>query len=362
MIREKKNKKQPTKYEASVMINGRKLYQRFDSHSDAKTWINEKRYRRDKGFPAFVGKVTVDLLFNEYLKFAEIEERSPSTIIRAKQNFRMHIKPFYEDHDIRSVSLAEHESFKNVLKRKGLSPASINRARSLMLVMFNVALKRDLFGITDNPFKRVGKLKEVQKTIVYWNAEEINLFLKSEKGSFFYPLWVTWLNTGLRVGELIALDREQIDTFANILTVDRTWCDKTRVVRKATKGRGKREVGLNSVVQKVLYPCLKKGMVFTMENGKPLSHAALYKRAIPQACAKAGVKVLNPHGFRHTYGAQYMMHGGNLWDLQKQLGHSEVNVTDKFYAHFSKEHIAKRASVISLGENILKVNFREVVA
>ena len=102
--------------------------------------------------------------------------------------------------------------------------------------------------------------------------------------------------------------------------------------------------------------------VFSRKNGKPLSHSELYKRIIPQACKKAGVKFLNPHGFRHTYGAQYMMHGGNLWDLQKQLGHSEVNVTDKYYAHFSKEHIAKRANVISLGENVLKVNFRGVVA
>lgn len=344
------------------MINGRKLYQRFDSHGEAKAWVNEKRYKRDQGFPSYVGKVTVEVLFNAYLKFAETEDRAPSTLIRAKQNFHLHIMPFYEDHDIRNVSLAEHESFKNVLKKKGLSSATINRVRSLMLVMFNVAIKRDLFGITSNPFQRVGKLKEIQKSIVYWNTEEINLFLESEKESFYYPMWVTWLNTGLRVGELIALDQEQIDTFANVLTVDRTWCNKTYAVVRATKGKGKREVGLNPVVQKVLYSCLKKGRVFTQENGKPLSHPELYKRIIPRACKKAGVKFLNPHGFRHTYGAQYMMHGGNLWDLQKQLGHSEVNVTDKYYAHFSKEHIAKRAGVISLGENVLRVNFREVVA
>ena len=56
-----------------------------------------------------------------------------------------------------------------------------------------------------------------------------------------------------------------------------------------------------------------------------------------------------------------MMNGGNLWDLQKILGHSDIKTTEEFYAHFSVEHIQKRANVISLGETVIQVDFRRGV-
>jgi len=77
---------------------------------------------------------------------------------------------------------------------------------------------------------------------------------------------------------------------------------------------------------------------------------------------KLVLRTIGCHGFRHSFGAHYMMERGSLWDLQKILGHSNIKTTEEHYAHFSKEHIRKRASVVSFNNNVKAVDFKQVVA
>jgi integrase/recombinase XerD len=39
------------------------------------------------------------------------------------------------------------------------------------------------------------------------------------------------------------------------------------------------------------------------------------------------------HDCRHTYASHYFREGGNIFRLSRYLGHSSVQVTEKFYAH-----------------------------
>jgi site-specific recombinase XerC len=52
----------------------------------------------------------------------------------------------------------------------------------------------------------------------------------------------------------------------------------------------------------------------------------------------------NPHGLwhdlRHTFASWYMMNGGDLYELAKILGHSNIRMTER-YAKLGKTHIAR---------------------
>ena len=72
---------------------------------------------------------------------------------------------------------------------------------------------------------------------------------------------------------------------------------------------------------------------------------------------KAGVKNIAPHGTRHTFATHYMMDGGNLWDLQKILGHADIKTTERRYAHFDLAHVKGRMKVIEGNGNVLKAKF-----
>lgn len=304
------------------------------------------------------------MLFDAYLESVNIKGNAISGTKKSISMFKNHVEPFYKDHDLKTVTIEEHGALLSEVRAKGLSPAMSNRVRSLTHRMFNIAIKKRLFGgaFTFNPFSCLEPAREIRKAVDYWNMDSVNRFLESEKDSHYYPLWILLLNVGPRIGEAIAIHRDQVDTTMNILTINRTWCQATYAFRLATKGRSIRHVGLNREVQDTLYPLLKNDLIFTKPNGGHLSIDHLGKVILPEACKKAGVSDIGCHGFRHTFSANYLMQGGSLWDLQKILGHGSIKTTETYYAHFNKEHIAKRAKVLSIGEKVIKVNFAGGVA
>lgn len=333
------------------------------------------RYNRDQKAPCY-NKVTIDDMFQNYLETAKNKGNSFSSIKKAEFTFNNHLKPFYADCDMVTISSNEHKALITYLREKNisgddknpehLSNATINRARSLMATMYSIAVSQNNFGdaFTKNPFLSIAPMREMNLKIEYWDSETISQFLESEKGSHYYPLWVLMLNTGVRIGEAVAVHGEQIDRFADILSVDRMFCMAANKVILQTKSCRVREVGLNESVKQVLYPLLThKGPLFTLEDGGKLRTDFVIKTIFPKACEKAGVKKMGLHGLRHTFASHYMMNGGSLYDLQKILGHSNLKTTER-YAHFSRLHIKNRSNVVGFDGtgNVIKVDFKSRAA
>lgn len=359
MIRKVTNKNGQTMYEARVKRCGRVLSQRFDNRKKADLWINKVRYKRDTGFP-LNGPVSIKAMFEKYLGYAENRGRAGSTLKQHKENFRNHILPFYGNEDMKSVTIEEHERLFMELKKKGLGAASNNRVRSLMCVIYSTAIKKRFFGgvFKENPFTYIEKLPENRRKIVFFDSASMNLFLEANRDSYYYPLWLFLLNTGLRIGEACALDRVQIDFATSIVSIDRTWSDHENAVVHRTKSKKVRHVGLNNEALHALSLVrTSDGHVFRNPDGTPILPDHVRKKLLPEACKRAGVPEITPHGFRHTYASHYMMSGGNIWDLSKVLGHSTVQLTENYYAHFSREHVLKRARAITRQENVVVADF-----
>jgi integrase len=364
MIRKKKNKNGTTKYEAKVKRNGRTLSRRFDSEREASHWVNEVRYKRDNNLP-LSAPVSIQVMFDKYLEYAKNRGRAGSTLKDYRGHFKNHLLPFYRQIEMKTVTVEEHEELVRLLVKKGLSAATCNRIRSLMSVIYSTAIKKRFFcgAFKENPFVYIEKLPELRKKIAFWDNESINQFLESNRDSHYYPFWLFLLNTGLRIGEACALHWEQVDLAAGIVSIDRTWSGHENKIVNRTKSRKIRHVGLNKDAVYALSRMVKdREYIFSNPDGTPLLSDHVRKNLLPKACKEAGVKKINPHGFRHTYASQYMMGGGNIWDLSKILGHSTVQLTELYYAHFSREHVLKRARVITQIDNVVEADFGRGVA
>ena len=55
---------------------------------------------------------------------------------------------------------------------------------------------------------------------------------------------------------------------------------------------------------------------------------------------RAGIKDFRFHDLRHTFASWYMMNGGDLYELAKILGHSNIKMTER-YAKLARQHIAR---------------------
>ncbi len=295
------------------------------------------RYKRDKNLP-LGGPVNIKTMFDGYMEYAESRGRAGSTLIQHRNQFENYVLPFYRGVEMKSVTIEEHEQFFQQMRKNGVGVTSCNRVRSLMSVIYSTAIKKRFFGgaFKENPFNYIEKMLENKTQIEFWDIESMSTFLEENRESHYYPFWLFLLNTGLRIGEACVLHREQVDLAASIVSIDRTWSDYESKIVHRTKSKKIRHVGLNDDALYALgFVSMNDGQVFVNPDGTPILPDHIRKKVLPAAIRKAGVKRITPHGFRHTYASQYMMGGGNIWDLSKVLGHSTVQLTEEYYAHFS---------------------------
>jgi site-specific recombinase XerD len=78
--------------------------------------------------------------------------------------------------------------------------------------------------------------------------------------------------------------------------------------------------------------------VFLEADGSEVKYAHVYRR-FGNAQKKAEItNKIRFHDLRHSFASNYMMNGGNVFDLQKLLGHTDIKMTMR-YAHFTPDHL-----------------------
>ena len=365
MIRERK-RKNGTHFQAIVKVKGSKVSRTFETHSEAEKWVNSVRYRRDSGTQTFYGPVTVEMMFQKYLENAARKNLAFGTIKAAKSRFAQHIKPFYGLLDMAGVAHEEHAYFLSMLEKKSqikrtesskekpLTPVTRNHIRKLIRTMFSVAVKQRHFGGTFklNPFDAFEPAAERSGSIKWLSRAELGKFLDANRETHYFPLLILMTKTGIRIGEALGIHAEQIDFDSQILSIDRQYDSAQRKIVSSTKGKESRFIGIVDAALDALEPLISRypeGPIFRKEDGARLTRDYFARYVLPAACRTAKVKEINPHALRHTFAAHYLMDGGKIWDLSKILGHSSVEVTEKIYAHFDREHIRNRMRVIDGG-------------
>lgn len=362
---ETRETKSGVKYLARVKAQGTRLSRIFETRSDAEKWVNYIRFRRDQGCEIESQPVTVKQMFNAYEEFAEEKGRANSTLKTYKGQFLNYIQAFYGDADMLSVTYEEHQAFMRYLKKQckvrqddkprtePLSAATRNRIRSLMQVMYSKAIKGRWFNgaIKTNPFNSIEPAYENAKTIEYFTEEELNDFLEANQTSHYYPLFLLMLKTGLRIGEALGINREQISN--NLLSIDRQYDNSQNKIVHRTKSKRIRVIYLVDEVLEIL-PLHRAGLLFVKPDGSKITTTYFAKFILSKACKIAGVKEITPHALRHTFSANYLMDGGSIWDLSKILGHQSVEITEKYYAHFSTDHIKNRMKPVERKLKLIK--------
>jgi site-specific recombinase XerD len=69
---------------------------------------------------------------------------------------------------------------------------------------------------------------------------------------------------------------------------------------------------------------------------------------------KAGIKDFTFHDLRHTFASHAVMNGMDLYTLQKILGHSSIEMTER-YSYLSNSHLKKSAQEGSIFKKITKL-------
>lgn len=191
---------------------------------------------------------------------------------------------------------------------------------------------------------RMVPLREPQKALKTFSDEQVKRLLAFKPRTFhqhrLYAMLCLALDTGCRIDELIGLRREAVDA-DNLL------------IRVVGKGNKERVIPISVECRKVLWKFLQRHenqFVFpTLHGGKVYYRSALDQ--LKKLCKKQGVNGVRTswHTLRHGFAINHVRQGGDVFSLQRMMGHSSLEITRR-YVNMNEEDLKlvhKKTSMLS---------------
>lgn len=153
---------------------------------------------------------------------------------------------------------------------------------------------------------------------------------------------LTLLDTGIRSGELCRLRVSDIDLQTGTLQVNPYKSGKKSRPRVIPIG-----VNTRKVIWRYLVDRPKEEFAFCSAALRPLDRSALLHLLV-RLGERAGVKNVHPHRFRHTFAITFLRNGGDVFSLQRLLGHSSLDMVRHYLdlAQSDDEAAHRRASPV----------------
>jgi len=145
------------------------------------------------------------------------------------------------------------------------------------------------------------------------------------------------LDTGLRVGELTRLKREDVDLVTGeILVIP---------FRSGKKSRG-RVVQIGKAAKRAAWQYLTTLPDMKVTDSMFDMSIIAVRLMLRRMAKRAGITDIHPHRFRHTFAINYLRNGGDVFTLQRLLGHSSMDMVER-YLDIVKSDVANAHRIAS---------------
>ena len=241
-----------------------------------------------------------------------------------------HLLPWFGETDLAAIGTQEIETYKAAKLRQGLSQKTVKNHLALLSKSLRVATD---WGLLKNSPRIQWPRCPPPKTR-YLDESEVVSLLASETKQTWRMMILLALQTGMRLGELMALDWSDINLETNpadLIVRRNLVCG----VFGSPKNNRERIIplteGLCLELRKMRRP---HGLVFTRldKPGNPLTKSVA-QRALERVCKAAGLKPVGWHALRHTFATRLLAFGAQQRYVQELLGHSTITMTMRYIHH-----------------------------
>jgi integrase len=318
-----------------------------------------------------VKKVSFNELLKHWLETAKRSSLKESSYDRLEATIQNNIMPYTKHLQVCNTTADDVQKVINTLTDKGYSYSTIKKAYTTINAMLSYAVQNDY--IRKNPCASVELPKNLEREksdIEYFSDDELQSIIdgalyRHKTGRYKYKHGYAILflaNTGLRVGELLALKWENVNIDKREIYVtetrgqvkDRSDNDQkyTTTDRKTKTKAGRRTVPLNDKALEALHYFKSLGYaenpyVMANSNKGVVSYRNLF-RVLDNVLKDKGIDHGSLHTLRHTFATRLLKAGEDIKTVSELLGHSDVSITYNIYIHVAKEQ--KKKAVDKLNE------------
>lgn len=267
-----------------------------------------------------------------------------------------------------------NQKLQGTIDGKVLSRRSVEYLRTIIGSSLKQACRNDLISKNVNEYTVLPR--KTAKEIEPLTVKELQQILQAAKGTDIYALLILEAYTGMRKGELLGLQWENIDFDKKVLHVKKNLCriqnpdmgskKKSILVLMEPKTRKSiRTIPLSEEVINVLKVHKKEqllqkmkyrdiymdnDMVFAKLDGDYEDPRALLDK-FHGVLDKAGVRHCRFHDLRHTFASILLNEGESMKVIQELLGHSSISTTMDIYSHVTEETKEKTIGVLEKAVN-----------
>jgi integrase len=340
----------------------------FATEREAKRRCRKIDEALEAGRHAVPRKLTVgEYLVEKWLPTLEARDLKPNTVASYRTQALCHLVPRIGGLQLQAVTPERLDALYGVLRTSGRrqGPGGLS-STSVRLV--HVTISKALGDAVDwgylasNPATRAkavpGKT-ETTTEMETWTPTQLRVFLGQVADDRLLAMWVLFITTGMRRGEVAGLRWSDLDLDAGELNVKQARVSVDYAVVTGTpKSRSSvRTFGLDEATVMALRGHKARqaaerlawgsgwtdtGLVFVREDGTAF-HPDRIRQIFKAHTRRAGLPPIRLHDLRHSYATAALEAGVELLVVSKRLGHSSIGITGDVYSHVRKAHDAKAA-------------------
>ena len=267
---------------------------------------------------------------------ADMETRLREHTMRTKKYIvELKILPYFGNKRVNDITAVDIRQWQNELIKMGYSPTYLKTINNQLSAIFNYAVR--YYDLKSNPCAKAGSMgKSKAEEMNFWTGEEFRRFIDSVMNKrLSYMAFMTLYWTGMRLGELLALNPKDVDLEKRTISITKSYqrLGKKDVITPPKTPKSKRVI----TIPEFLAADIKDYMdsLYDLQENDRLFPITKYylEHEMQRGIKESGVKRIRVHDLRHSHASMLIELGFSPLEIANRLGHEKVETTLNTYAH-----------------------------
>ena len=271
--------------------------------------------------------------------------RREATFVRYRDLLKSYIYPAIGAKRLDEIKRVDVRNLLLKLHKGGLSKSSVCLIRDVISGPLTYAVDEEIIPVnpTTGIIKRLQLERDKEKAIEPLNHEEVQLFLDTclSNSPEQYPFFLCAFRTGMRLGELLAVQWGDVDWHGKFIRVSRSYKNGRVNLTKTGKVRN---VDMSDQLMEVMRKLHVQRKEEALRNGGEMIETIFHRsgqymeqnyirRVFKRLLSKAGLREIRVHDIRHTTASLLLSDGVSPVYVKEQLGHTSIQMTVDIYGH-----------------------------